>query len=374
MGPGSQRDLFDVAIAGAGLAGATAAYLLGQQGVRVVLIDPWATFPAHFKAEKLEPDQIAIVRKFGLLEALSPTAHIREVWSAQHGRIFRREPIEQVGVLYPNLVNSVRAVMPPRVRVKVDRVRDIEAGEDVQRITLASGGRCAARLVAIGCGSSADLPAKLGMRTVTVKENQSLSFGFDVRRSDGTRFSFDAMTYYPDGSSTRTMFLSLFRVADRMRANLFTCWAAGEPRTRAFVREPLRVLEEIHPQLTQLIGRFEVASRVEVGQTDLVRVEGYVQPGVVVLGDAFQSACPATGMGVSKVLTDVDVLCHECVPEWLSSPSMSAAKIGAFYWNRRKVDLDRRALAGAAASRQLATSRALPWRTRRAARRWRLAG
>jgi hypothetical protein len=36
-------------------------------------------------------------------------------------------------------------------------------------------------------------------------------------------------------------------------------------------------------------------------------MDGVPQPGVVQIGHAFQSVCPSTGMGLDKVLTDVDV-------------------------------------------------------------------
>ena len=56
---------------------------------------------------------------------------------------------------------------------------------------------------------------------------------------------------------------------------------------------------------------------------------GYLQAGLVLLGDAFQSVCPTTGTGLSKVLTDVDVFCHDCVPDWLATSGMGIEKLPA---------------------------------------------
>jgi len=56
---------------------------------------------------------------------------------------------------------------------------------------------------------------------------------------------------------------------------------------------------------------------------------------LVVIGDAFQSVCPATGTGLTRVLTDVDVLCNECIPDWLATPGMGPEKIDRFYTQAR---------------------------------------
>ena len=44
----------DVAIVGGGLAGSTAAAMLGRAGIPAVLIDPHPTYPPDFRCEKLD--------------------------------------------------------------------------------------------------------------------------------------------------------------------------------------------------------------------------------------------------------------------------------------------------------------------------------
>jgi len=361
----------DVIIVGAGLAGSAAATLLARQGVRVTLIDPWQAFPDLFRAEKLEPDQIALLRQFGLLDALLPHAgHIHQIWEAEDGRVLHIEHREQFGVSYQDMVNGMRSTVPAEVDFVVGRVEKIASEGELQRVTLADGQERTARIVAVACGTGGDLHARLGIQRRMIQKDQSLAFAFTIAPADGSPFPFDAVTYYPDGSADRVFYLTLFRLGNVMRANLFVCWSGTDASTRAFVREPRTELSRLLPKLAGVIGEVDVLSRVETGRVDLYRAEGLDQAGVVLLADAFESVCPTTGMGLTKVFTDVDVFCHECMPRWLATPGIGAQTLSGFYDHPRKRHVDDDSLRVAWANRQLAVNNALPWRMRRAKRRW----
>ena len=361
----------DVCIVGAGFAGATAANVLARQGRRVVLIDRWATYPSCFKAEKLEPDQSELLRRFGLLDALLPGAgHIREVWGAENGRVLRARPVEQFGILYHDMANALRAALPPSVTFRIGHVERIVTGEDRQRVMLAGGEEIEARLVAVACGTRDDLLLPLGMRRGAIRDEQSLAFGFTMARPDGAPFPFDAVTYYPVRCEERVGYLTMFRVGGEMRANLWVYWPAADARTRRFLRDPRTETARLLPGLERVIGPFEVRGRVETCRIDFYRMENVVQPGVVLLADAYQSACPTTGLGLSRALNDVDVLCHDCLPAWLATPGMGADKIARFYATERKHALDDVALEQTRYGREMATNDTLAWRMRRAKRRW----
>ena len=47
----------DIAIIGGGLAGSTAAAMLGRAGIAAVLIDPHEVYPFDFRVEKLSGDE-----------------------------------------------------------------------------------------------------------------------------------------------------------------------------------------------------------------------------------------------------------------------------------------------------------------------------
>lgn len=361
----------DVIVVGAGLAGATAATLLARQGVRVTLVDRWSTYPACFKAEKLEPDQTALLRKFGLMDALLPrTGHIREVLNAHNGRVWHTEQREQFGIFYEDMVNGVRGTLPPTVDFQIGRVQQIVTGVDQQRVTLVGGAEHTARLLVLAGGTAGDLHTRVGLRKRMIQREQSLAFGFTIARTDGCAFPFDALTYHPEGHAGRVAYLTLFLVGTVMRANLFVYWSVNDERTRAFVRKPFCELVRLLPKLTSVIGEFDVVSKVETGKIDLYQMEGYRQPGIVLLGDTFLSVCPVTGTGLSKVLTDVDVLCHDCLPQWLMTPGMSVEKIARFYENPRKQAVDRQSLQIAEHFRRMALDRSLRWRVHRVRHHW----
>jgi 2-polyprenyl-6-methoxyphenol hydroxylase-like FAD-dependent oxidoreductase len=357
----------DIIIIGAGLAGASAATLLGAQGRRVLLIDTATVFSRCFKAEKIEPDQANLFRKFDLLEACLPwTGRISTILGAMNGRVFQRLPVEQYGIYYHDMVNAIRSKIPPAVDFKIGRVQEIAVGSDIQSVTLFGGETYTARLIVLSCGTGGNLHKGIGLEKQMIQKDQSLSFGFTVARTDREPFPFDSVTYHPDGIATRIAYLTLFRIGTQMRANLFTVWSPGEERTRRFIREPHPEIVSLLPKLTRVIGAFDVVSRVETGAINLYRVQkGHLQPGLVLLGDAFQNACPTTGTGLSKVLTDVDVLCYDCIPEWLSTPGMGLEKITRFYENPRKQQVDQHSLISARHLREVTTDRSFLWRLRR---------
>ena len=98
---------------------------------------------------------------------------------------------------------------------------------------------------------------------------------------------------------------------------------------------------------------------------DIAVAENCRQDGVVVIGDAYQTSCPAAGTGVSRVLTDVERLCTVYVPQWLRTSGMSASKIAAFYDDAQKQAVDQRALRLADYRRNLTIETDWRWRARR---------
>lgn len=309
------------------------------------------------------------MRKFGLLEHLLPhVGRVREVWGGYNGRVFRITPVEQYGISYGDLVNVVRAHLPPAVETKLGRVVHISNSAELQRVKLASGEELTSRLVVLACGTSGELKAGLGLSKQVIQKEQSMTFGFTIGRPDGLPFRFDAVTYFPTSSAARIDYLTLFPISGGMRANLFVYRSPADPWIRQFINEPARALKRCFPKLDRVIGEYRVVSKVEVGPVDLYRMEKGSRPGIVLIGDAFQNVCPSTAMGLSKIFTDVDVLCSECIPRWLATPGMGNDKISGFYDDPRKKAVDDRALQNATYRRRASTDRSIRWRVHRLVR------
>src|SRR6187399_342166 len=63
----------DIAIIGAGLAGSTAAAMLGRVGIATVLIDPHRTYPFDFRVEKISgDDQLGRFYQTGIADSVLP--------------------------------------------------------------------------------------------------------------------------------------------------------------------------------------------------------------------------------------------------------------------------------------------------------------
>jgi len=137
----SARHEADVAIIGGGLAGSLAAAVLGRAGHRVTLIDRHAVYPPEFRVEKLAGDEIGLLRRLGLLDCIAASANrYEQVLNVRRGRVIDRTYGEQYGILYHDLVRTVREQIPSAVDLVVGRVTDVQTGPERQCITLASDG------------------------------------------------------------------------------------------------------------------------------------------------------------------------------------------------------------------------------------------
>ncbi len=359
----------DIAIVGAGMAGATAAAMLGRAGIRTIVIDPHPVYPPDFRCEKLDNSQFALLRKTGLADAILPvTSPANLVLICRYGRLVERRPTSQICAPYEALVNAARQAIGSTAEFRVGKVQEIGTSADRQELTLSNGEKISARLVVLANGLNQGLRAKLGFRHNEFSPDHSLSFGFDMAALGGQPFPFSSLTYYPEDLSRRLAYLTIFPFGERARANLFAYRHIKEDWVRHVREAPVETLVELFPLLTSMIGEFEVTGPVHARPAHLYVTENKLHDGVVLVGDAGGTSCPAAGTGFNKVLTDVERLCHVHIPNWLSTPGMSAEKIGAFYADPVKVAADDSSLAKAMLTRNNATSTGLRWRARRTIR------
>ena len=360
----------DIAIVGGGLAGSTAAAMLGRAGIPAILIDPHPVSRPDFRVEKLSGhQQLERFRKTGLAEAVLRSAtHDGENWIARFGILLDRKPSQQFGIMYDALVNAIRAEIAAGTEVIHAKAVAIRTSAERQRLTLSNGVEISARLVVLANGLNVGLRHSLGIERKTISPGHSISIGFDMAPVGRSAFDFPALTYFSERSNDRIPYLSLFPIGNTMRANLFVYREPDDPWLRQMRQAPEQTLTASLPKLRKLTGDFKVTGEIKVRPADLYVSTGYRQPGVVLAGDAFATSCPVTGTGTDKVFTDVTQLCNVHIPNWLSSDGMSEHKIAAFYDDPVKQECDAWSAAKAWSFRSVTIDDGIYWRAQRWAR------
>ncbi len=169
-------------------------------------------------------------------------------------------------------------------------------------------------------GLNIGLRHTLGMTREVISTCHSISIGFDVEPVGRPSFEFRALTYYPEQAADRMAYLTLFPVTPAtMRANLFVYRDMHDPWLRQMRDAPVEALFALMPGLRKFIGQIAVPDHVKIRPVDLYVTDGHRQAGVVLVGDAFATSCPAAGTGCNKVFTDVERLCNVHIPRWLAS-------------------------------------------------------
>ena len=355
----------EVAVVGAGMAGTTLATVLGKAGRKVALIDPHRVHHDEFRAEKIGMDQMLLFEKLGLdatikrLVTSTTDTHVFRL-----GQLFAHEKKCEFTFSYGALINGLRDALPPQVPLTVGKVTEVSTGPDRQRLVLADGTVINARLLVVATGHSEAVRRAVGVERIEQSKAHSLSMGFDLAISQ-REFAYQSATCYGRRAADRVAYISIFPLGNKMRANMFVYRNVAEPWTRAFRQDPQKMLCELMPEISEQCGNFEVASPVEVRQISLTTTQGHRRDGVVFIGDAFWTTCPTPGIGIGRVMTDVDQLHSIHIPRWLETPGMAADKINAFYDDPVKVTSDADGMRVSYYAKSITTGTGLEWRVRR---------
>lgn len=353
-----------IAIVGGGFCGSLAAVVLARAGHRVTLIDRHAVYPKQFRVEKFAGGQIDLMRKLGLFDPIAAASTpFKNIANVRSGRIVDRTLNQHYGILYEEIVRVVRAQLPSSVELIVDDVVDLKVGPQRQDMTLARGAPLSVDLVVLATGMSGALARRLGIGQRMVSEGHSISFGFTMAAEPER--AFESVTCYGAGASNRIDYLNLFPIGDTLRANLFTNLDHRDPWIRELRRNPSTRLWDAMPGLAAYLEPGDPIDTLQNWVMNLTTAENVHQDGIVLIGDAYQTSCPATGMGVTRLLTDVDRLCNVHIPQWLATPGMGKEKIATFYSDPTKRDVDAQAIRMAYFRRSLTIDRSLRWKFRR---------
>jgi 2-polyprenyl-6-methoxyphenol hydroxylase-like FAD-dependent oxidoreductase len=360
----------DVVIAGGGLAGSLAAAMLGRAGIDAVLVDPHPVYPPDFRCEKVDNIQLQTLRLTGLAPAvIAASTPAPDCLVARRGRIVDLLPgVTQRGILYDALVNTVRSQIPQRTDFIHAKITGLSTGPECQHVTLSNGEELSARLVVLATGLNIGLRHKLGIGHEVISPGHSVSIGFDAEPSGQSAFPFTALTYFAERPADLAAYITLFPAGGAMRVNLFVYRDLHDPWLKQFREAPQETLFALWPGLHRLIGNFTVPGPVHIRPVDLYVTKGYRQDGVVLVGDAFATSCPAAGTGARKVLVDVERLCNVHIPRWLATPGMGETKIAAYYDDPVKRACDALSTRKAFTLRSYSIDPALKWQALRFAK------
>src|SRR6185436_5559272 len=195
----------DIAIIGGGLAGSTAAAMLGRAGIPTILIDPHQAYPFDFRVEKISGDeQLGRFYQTGIADSVLRSAtHDGENWIARFGYLLDKKPSRQYGIMYDALIGAIRAEIPPPAELIYAKAVDVATSAERQKVTLSTGEVISARLVVLANGLSVGLRRNLGIERQVISASHSISIGFDLVPVGRPAFEFPALTYFSERASER---------------------------------------------------------------------------------------------------------------------------------------------------------------------------
>lgn len=353
LAPDSSAD--QVLIVGGGMAGSLLALVLGRAGYDVVVFDPRRDPPPMFRNEKLGHEQIAILRRLGVVHCFEtacwpPPGH-RDAYPDD-----QRPHLADCGAPHHAWLTSVRAAWPANVRFVEAVIDRVETADDVQHVETSRGETFRGRLVVLATGRMARLHQTLGVSHRPISVGHSVCLGFSVALD---RIVPARVITLPYGAGVG--YVSIFPMPGETRVNIFSYRSMQDPWTRRMSHDPLGGLAQVCPAAAELLSGGRILRRCEARGTDLYAADGYRRAGMVIIGDAFHAACPASGTGMLRILNDVKLLAEIHLPRWWATPGVGRDKIMRFYADPAKRAVDRMSLSRSRRGRGSAVGRGPYW-------------
>jgi 2-polyprenyl-6-methoxyphenol hydroxylase-like FAD-dependent oxidoreductase len=351
--------MHDVVVVGAGFCGSIVGLKADDLGLNVKVIDANASYPDHFRAEKLEDDQWDALATFRLTGMVRPIRSpvIDQVHTFSGDNVSTSYYRNHRGIEYSKTVNAFRDALRDRQLLEIQRTSSIRDGQDFCEVLMSNGSSLRARLVVLATGMAASLRKSLGLFITEQEKLVSTTFGFDIEPLSSVGQSLGAFNFRPRNFISGLHYVTFFPIGDRLRANLFTCWDPGNEQTKQFKANTPREIRRLFPDLDSRIGQFEICSEVQAYTTRHYRFDSGHLRRIALVGDACQSVSPANGVGLSKCLTDAKALL-DLLPGLLASRT-AHVDLASYYRNERKRHFDREALQRWRWSTESATSQSL---------------
>ncbi len=335
----------EVVIIGAGLAGTTLAGVCARNNISVLVVDNQKVYPDAFRAEKIEYDQAEQMRKLGIFEYRVPDAGpIGKTINYRMGKRTEFDTVEQYGLKYGDFVNRLRHEFLDNQSLIIGNVTSLDSSYSMQNVYLSDGNKISCKVVVLATGGLSSIASNLRYEKRSNPSLRTYNVGLYIEPENIDSFDFSGFNYFLSPVRDGIDYLTLFKIDDRMRINLFTQLKRNDKNAVNLRKDTLARIKHYFPDLEEQIGKIKAASKTQVFFTDFYRQRNVGESGVVMIADEYQSVCPATGTGLSKVFTDVDVLGNEYLPGWLNTGVPTSHDIIEYYNDKRKAACDKLSL------------------------------
>ena len=171
------------------------------------------------------------------------------------------------------------------------------------------------------------------------------------------------LVYHGANSPLDIDYLTIFRCRDVLRGNLFLYCDPHEPWLGQLRRAPRQTLLQAFPSLVDELGEFTV-EHVQCRTSEIVVAQRHARDGMILIGDAYQTPCPAAGTGIARLLVDVERLTAHTA-RWFAANDTSVAALQSYYNDPMKRRSDRAAIREARFRRAITMDASWYWAMRR---------
>ena len=356
------REKDPILIVGAGMAGSLTALSLGRAGYGVRIFDRHSHPRPTFRAEKLTQDQIEGLRELGALEAFE---------QANWGAVETRQGQDQLhdlsscGARHEAWLDALWNLWPGAVTFTPTAVEAIFPDLERPYVRLSTGETVFGRLVVLASGAWRGGDGGLHLDYEITSPRHSVCVGLSLAKSDDAP---SEVVEAPPGSALS--YVSFIPMDDELRLNIFTFDPDDTGFLRALKADPIKVLSRAMPRIATKLQGAVIIRPLEIRIIDLKRMKSPAQDGVVVIGDAFATVCPASGTGMTKMIADVKALTLTYAPRWFATPGLGSDKISQFYADPHKCSADASAFKRSINGRKSVLGETPYWRARRLLGRW----
>ncbi|MEO5952848.1 MAG: NAD(P)/FAD-dependent oxidoreductase, partial [Chloroflexia bacterium] len=333
----------DVCVIGAGAAGISCAHGLARRGYSVALLERLHPLPDCLKAEKIEPEAILALIRFGFQAAVDEVAtplHNVAVYFGERALGTLQLDPPEAGLYYPDLINSLRKHIDPRVDFLPSlKATAIEQQPNGVQVITDKDTRITCKLAILATGDARHLLEQLGAVYENQPPNHVFAAAFTFEGTLGSPDSpLDSVTYHhpvPDGPIAYATF---FKLGASLRANIFCPGPTSDDWQRDLKHKPLEAMSGYSHVLAKASRSWRATSPVITRKMQVSRATPPTAPRVVVLGDAAHIIDPSGSGGLTFALMEAELLLSSYLPDWLSNSECDPA---AFYNDpRRKGALD----------------------------------